>query len=103
MSRWSGDGISSPSAATCCVQKLDAVDNARAVGGFTFSGRTTGLAIADFFAGRMSSFSSMVLRGFSITTSGTSGCTGSDSWRMTDRLTLNARLRWEPFFGTYTR
>jgi hypothetical protein len=81
-------------------QKLDAVDNARAVGGFTFSGRTTGLAIADFFAGRMSSFIHGA-PGILDNHQWYLGMYGSDSWRMTDRLTVNAGLRWEPFFGTY--
>jgi hypothetical protein len=81
-------------------QKLDAVDNARAVGGFTFSGRTTGLAIADFFAGRMSSFIHGA-PGILDNHQWYLGLYGSDSWRMTDRLTVNAGLRWEPFFGTY--
>ena len=81
-------------------QKLDAVDNARAVGGFTFSGRTTGLAIADFFVGRMSSFIHGA-PGILDNHQWYLGMYGSDSWRMTDRLTLNAGLRWEPFFGTY--
>jgi hypothetical protein len=81
-------------------QHLDAVDNARAIGGFTFSGQFTGLAITDFFTGRMSSFIHGA-PGILDNHQWYVGLYGSDSWRLSNRVTVNAGLRWEPYLGTY--
>jgi hypothetical protein len=81
-------------------QKLDAVDNARAVGQFNFTGRATGLALADFLTGRMSGFVHGA-PGILDNHQWYIGVYAADAWRVTDRVTLNGGLRWEPYFGTY--
>jgi outer membrane receptor protein involved in Fe transport len=81
-------------------QKLDAVDNARAVGQFNFTGRATGLALADFLTGRMSGFIHGA-PGILDNHQWYVGAYAADTWRATDRVTLNVGLRWEPYFGTY--
>ena len=76
----------------------DGTDFAGSNGTFTFYGAATGLALADFLTGQMSAFgaqSPVITR----TTTGTSGVYGSDTWRATDRVTLNLGLRWEPYLG----
>jgi hypothetical protein len=81
-------------------QKLNAVDNARAVGQFNFTGRRTGLAMADFMTGLMSQFIHGA-PGILDNHQWYIGVYASDTWRATDRVTLNLGLRWEPYFGTY--
>jgi hypothetical protein len=76
----------------------DTEDNARAAGDFNFNGQTTGLALADFMMGNAS-----------LVNHGAPGVLnmhqrymaayGQDAWKLGDRVTLNAGLRWEPFFG----
>ncbi len=71
---------------------------ARAVGDLTFDGTATGLALADFMTGNLS-----LLRhsapGLLPLHQWYMGLYAQDSWRATSRITLNAGLRWEPFFG----
>ncbi len=65
---------------------------------FTFSGQATGLALADFLTGQMSSFGA----GSPVTTVNNMlyvGTYGSDTWRVSDRVTLNLGVRWEPYLG----
>ena len=81
-------------------QKLNAVDNARAVGQFNFTGRRTGLAMADFMTGLMSQFIHGA-PGILDNHQWYVGVYASDTWRTTDRITLNLGLRWEPYLGTY--
>ena len=40
---------------------------------------------------------------FSTSNRRTSALYGSDAWRLTDRITVNAGIRWEPFFGPAVR
>ncbi len=72
--------------------------HARSGGNWTFSGQITGLGIADFMAGRVS----VLEHGGPILMDMTQlymGTYAQDTWRATDRVTVNAGLRWEPFFG----
>jgi hypothetical protein len=73
---------------------------ARCGGQWNFNGQVTGLGLADFLLGRVAS---LELGG----PGGTDpeqwyvGLYAQDSWRATNRLTLNMGLRWEPFFGQH--
>ena len=76
----------------------DQADYARAAGDFSFNGRETGLPMADFLAGRSSRFrhGAPGLLGMDMWYI---GAYAQDTWRATDRVTVNLGLRWEPFFG----
>ena len=64
----------------------------------TFNGQITGLGLADFLLGRVAVFEHGALRGVTID-QWYLGLYAQDTWRATDRVTVNAGLRWEPFFG----
>jgi hypothetical protein len=72
--------------------------NLGASGQFNFNGSITGLGLADFLAGRVFQLqqSNRQILAFDETYIGTYA---QDTWRMSARVTLNAGLRWEPFFG----
>ncbi len=76
----------------------DTRNYARAVGDFTFDGTATGLGLADFMTGQLA-----LLRhsgpGLLPLHQWYTGLYAQDAWRATSRVTLNAGLRWEPFFG----
>jgi hypothetical protein len=76
----------------------DTRNYARAVGDFTFDGTITGLGLADFMTGNLA-----LLRhsgpGLLPLHQWYTGLYAQDAWRATSRITFNAGLRWEPFFG----
>jgi outer membrane receptor protein involved in Fe transport len=72
---------------------------ALSVGDFIFNGRATGLGLADFLTGQVSQFRHGA-PGLLINDQWYLGLYGQDTWRATDRVTLNLGLRWEPYFGT---
>ncbi|MBI2185997.1 MAG: TonB-dependent receptor [Acidobacteria bacterium] len=76
----------------------DSEDNARAAGDFNFNGQATGMGLADFLTGQ----ASLVRHGapgILLMHQWYLGLYAQDTWRATDRLTINAGLRWEPYFG----
>jgi outer membrane receptor protein involved in Fe transport len=78
---------------------FDGWDYAGANGTFTFNGTNTGLALSDFLTGQLSSF------GHNSPNINTNhqwyvGVYGQDAWRVSDRVTLNLGLRWDPYLGT---
>jgi len=78
---------------------LDSFDYANAAGNFTFNGSLTGIGLADFLTGQASQLihgTPSILHNHQWYI----GAYGQDSWRATDRVTLNLGLRWEPYFGT---
>ena len=77
---------------------LDSEDNARAAGDFNFNGQATGMGLADFLTGQ----TSLVRHGAPgvlLMNQWYLGLYAQDTWRTSERVTLNAGLRWEPFFG----
>ena len=78
---------------------LASSDFANAAGAFTFNGSLTGIGLADFFTGQ----ASQLTHGTPTVLDNHTWYVGTyvqDSWRTTDRITLNLGLRWEPYFGT---
>ena len=70
----------------------------RGNGQFTFSGQNTGLGLADFLLGRPSAFVQGSKVGVAFN-QWYQGVYAQDAWRATDRITVNAGLRWEPYSG----
>ena len=77
-------------------QEVDGSTYINTTGPFTFSGATTGLALADFMIGRAQTFS-QGNRIFIHDRSSYVGLYAQDAWTLTPRLTVNAGLRWEPY------
>ena len=70
----------------------------RGNGQYTFNGQNTGLGLPDFLLGRPSAF----VQGNKVGVAFNQWYQGlyvQDAWRATDRVTVNAGLRWEPYTG----
>ena len=62
----------------------------------------TGIGLADFLVGQVATLTHgtpSILHNYQWY----NGVYGQDAWRATDRLTLNLGLRWEPYFGTWSK
>ena len=70
----------------------------RSGGNYAFNGQITGLGLGDFLLGRVSVFSHNSYVGVTFHQL-YQGLYAQDAWRATDRITVNAGLRWEPFSG----
>jgi hypothetical protein len=72
--------------------------HARSGGNWQFTGQLTGLGLADFLMGRVGRLEH---GGPAILPMDQwyMGLYAQDTWRTTRRLTINAGLRWEPYFG----
>ena len=64
---------------------------------FEFSGDTTGMGMGDFFVGRAAEFG-MGPPADQNKKSQYIGLYAADTWRMSQNLTLNYGIRWEPYF-----
>ena len=70
--------------------------NVRSPATFTFDGSATGLSMADFLSGRLTTMiqaapNTLFMKQWYL------GLYGQDTWKATPKLTLNYGLRWEPF------
>jgi hypothetical protein len=72
--------------------------SSRTNGNWIFNGSVTGLGLADLLAGRITSLEHGGL-GRVLVDKWYLGMYGQDTWRVSSRLTVNAGMRWEPYFG----
>ena len=84
--------------ASVAYWKMNFLTHARSGGDWAFTGQLTGLGLADFLTGRVGRLEHggpgyLPMNQWHI------GLYTQDTWRMTSRVTLNAGLRWEPYFG----
>ncbi|MBF8300641.1 MAG: TonB-dependent receptor, partial [Acidobacteria bacterium] len=75
-------------------------DGQRGVGLWTFDGSVTGAGMADFLTGRLARLEH-ARPGVLDLNQKYLGLYTQDTWRVSNRVTLNAGLRWEPFFGQH--
>ncbi len=78
--------------------KGDYTSTSRASGNWIFNGSATGLGLADLLTGRVTTVEHGGLGKLPVNSTYV-GVYAQDAWRVTSRLTVNAGLRWEPFFG----
>jgi hypothetical protein len=71
----------------------------RAAGIWLIDGSATGLGLADFLLGRITSVEHGAQQNLPVS-SWYLGLYAQDTWRASNRLTFNLGLRWEPYFGT---
>jgi hypothetical protein len=78
--------------------KVDQKTWARGGGQWNFTGQASGLALADFLLGRVNTLDQSGLAGVAFY-QWYQGLYAQDTWRASDRWTVNLGLRWEPFFS----
>ena len=80
--------------------KFDTRSTSRTGGAWTIDGSLTGHALADFMTGRIARLeiggpSVLDIHNWYV------GAYAQDAWRVSNRVTINAGVRWEPYFGQY--
>jgi len=88
--------------ATTSYWFVESTDYATSNATFNFLGRQTGMGLADFVVGRLDRLDHGAPSTLDMNQRYL-GVFGQDSWKMTDRITVNAGLRWEPYFGQNLR
>jgi hypothetical protein len=73
--------------------------NVRSPGAYTFNGNATGLALVDFLTGKLQQLDQAAPNTL-FTRQWYLGAFAQDTWRISQRLTLNYGVRWEPWFPT---
>jgi hypothetical protein len=82
--------------------QLNALGNNASNGQFTFNGSNTGYGLADFLLGQPSNFTQSNPQRQNDRENYVSLYV-QDAWRVNRRLSINAGLRWEPYFPQYDR
>lgn len=77
--------------------RSNAYSNSTAMGRWAFNGQIVGSGLADFMTGRMSSLLQGA-PGTNLVRQWYTGLYAQDTWKATPKLTLNAGLRWDPYF-----
>jgi hypothetical protein len=72
-----------------------------AAGNTTFTGGVTGLGLADYMIGAANSWTAGTPTGAKMR-SNYIGLYAQDNWRLSPNVTLNAGLRWDPYFPAYS-
>ncbi len=72
--------------------------SSRTGGNWIIDGRATGLGLADFMVGRVTSLEHGGPNILNVD-NWYMGLYAQDSWRVSSRVTINGGLRWEPYFG----
>jgi hypothetical protein len=80
--------------------KMNFLTHARSGGNWIFNAQNTGLGLGDFLLGRVASLehggpAQLPMHMWYM------GLYTQDAWRVSTRVTVNAGLRWEPFFGQH--
>lgn len=70
----------------------------RCGGNWDFNGQVTGTGVTDFLLGKLLALEQAAAGGTDPDQHYV-GLFAQDAWRVTNRMTVNAGLRWEPFFG----
>jgi len=78
--------------------KGDYTSTSRANGNWIFNGSALGLGMADLLLGRVTTVEHGGLGKLPVD-SWYNGWYGQDAWRVSNRVTINGGVRWEPFFG----
>jgi hypothetical protein len=78
--------------------KATAINYLNSNGTFTFNGTSTGNALADFVTGKAFSFGQSG-PSYSDQHQNVFGMYVQDAWKASRHLTINAGIRWDPFFG----
>ena len=81
-------------------QRLNYWSGVNAVGTASFNGSVTGSILGDFLLGRPNTFNQGTAYGF-YTRQFYDSLYAQDNWKLTQRLTLNYGLRWEPYLSPY--
>ena len=82
-------------------QRMNYESGLNAVGSMTANGSITGLGMADFLLGDLTTFSQGLTYGF-YNRQYYSSLYVQDSWKLTPRLTLNYGVRWEPYTAPWS-
>ncbi len=83
---------------TYAFWKSSQTSHARSGGSWMFNGSTTGRGLSDLMVGAVGSLEHGVPN-LLLMNMPYFGIYGQDAWRMTDKVTLNYGVRWEPFLG----
>ena len=78
--------------------KSSQTSHARSGGSFMFNGQTTGRGLADLMVGALGSLEHGVPN-LLVMDMIYAGLYAQDAWRVSDRVTVNYGIRWEPFLG----